>query len=152
MNKAFQLFCCCAGGVLLALWLYSLFWYVGYQSTRYDVALLPHCLRLSFHRDLRMEVSSPGPDFVVCKVNAFIKDRTKYLPAISYPYGIVDSSFVEVYVPLWLLFAACVGFVFILRCRARKKECGLCRECEYNLRGNISGICPECGQPVNNNN
>jgi len=25
---------------------------------------------------------------------------------------------------------------------------GQCRECNYNLTGNISGICPECGTPI----
>jgi hypothetical protein len=24
----------------------------------------------------------------------------------------------------------------------------LCRQCEYNLTGNLSGICPECGTPI----
>jgi hypothetical protein len=26
---------------------------------------------------------------------------------------------------------------------------GLCQECGYNLTGNVSGICPECGTKVN---
>lgn len=25
---------------------------------------------------------------------------------------------------------------------------GLCRSCNYDLRGNVSGICPECGRPI----
>lgn len=31
---------------------------------------------------------------------------------------------------------------------ARRYASGCCRACGYNLRGNISGVCPECGTPV----
>ena len=30
----------------------------------------------------------------------------------------------------------------------RRVQDGLCQHCEYDLRGNISGICPECGTPL----
>jgi hypothetical protein len=30
----------------------------------------------------------------------------------------------------------------------RKLVAGFCHRCGYNLAGNISGICPECGTPV----
>ena len=30
--------------------------------------------------------------------------------------------------------------------RQRKK--GLCLKCGYNLTGNVSGVCPECGEKV----
>ena len=54
-------------------------------------------------------------------------------------------------VPLWLPFlltAACPTFAFIRGpfrhwCRLRK---GLCLACGYNLNGNVSGVCPECGR------
>jgi hypothetical protein len=29
-----------------------------------------------------------------------------------------------------------------------KRAAGLCAKCDYNLTGNVSGICPECGTPV----
>ena len=32
--------------------------------------------------------------------------------------------------------------------RARTIRPGLCRVCQYNLRGNVSGICPECGTAI----
>lgn len=32
--------------------------------------------------------------------------------------------------------------------RIRAKQRGLCRRCGYNLMGNVSGTCPECGTPV----
>jgi purine-cytosine permease-like protein len=27
----------------------------------------------------------------------------------------------------------------------RRRRGGFCRHCGYNLRGNVSGVCPECG-------
>ena len=32
--------------------------------------------------------------------------------------------------------------------RARRGRRGLCVECCYDLSGNVSGVCPECGEPV----
>jgi predicted amidophosphoribosyltransferase len=29
----------------------------------------------------------------------------------------------------------------------RPTAVGHCRKCGYNLTGNISGVCPECGEP-----
>ncbi len=30
----------------------------------------------------------------------------------------------------------------------QEADTGKCRRCEYDLRGNVSGICPECGTPI----
>ncbi len=32
--------------------------------------------------------------------------------------------------------------------RRHRNKAGLCRRCDYNLTGNTSGICPECGTPI----
>ena len=34
------------------------------------------------------------------------------------------------------------------RLRAAARRAGLCERCGYDLRGNVSGRCPECGTPV----
>lgn len=49
-------------------------------------------------------------------------------------------------IPLWLPLAcmALLTVVLFIRNRARRIE-GLCRKCNYNLTGNESGVCPECG-------
>ena len=36
--------------------------------------------------------------------------------------------------------------VAVLLARRRDYPPGHCRACGYNLQGNVSGICPECGQ------
>ncbi|MBU0717644.1 MAG: hypothetical protein KJ749_05290 [Planctomycetes bacterium] len=32
--------------------------------------------------------------------------------------------------------------------RRRRRKRGLCIKCGYNLTGNVSGVCPECAEPV----
>lgn len=53
----------------------------------------------------------------------------------------------------WVLFVVFTVYplVFFFRGpyrRYRRRKKGLCVKCGYNLTGNISGICPECGERV----
>jgi hypothetical protein len=51
-------------------------------------------------------------------------------------------------VPCWLLFAvAAVPTLLLCYVDRRRIPPGHCRHCGYNLTGNISGVCPECGTP-----
>ncbi|UCC31604.1 MAG: hypothetical protein JSU86_04855 [Phycisphaerales bacterium] len=59
----------------------------------------------------------------------------------------------ELRLPLWLpfiLFATypTVAFVHGPVRRYRRRRKGLCIRCGYNLTGNMSGVCPECGEPT----
>ena len=60
---------------------------------------------------------------------------------------------VLVQLPMWfptVLFAAYPIFAFIrgpLR-RWRRRRKGLCITCGYDLTGNVSGVCPECGAEI----
>ena len=48
---------------------------------------------------------------------------------------------------LWpcLIIAIPTGMLFWRDCRPPK---GHCQNCGYNLTGNVSGRCPECGEPT----
>jgi len=51
-------------------------------------------------------------------------------------------------IPIWLpfiLLAAPLAFLWLSRPRTPP---GHCRKCGYDLTGNVSGRCPECGTPV----
>ena len=40
-------------------------------------------------------------------------------------------------------------FIYVAWARRREQRMkGRCRQCGYNLTGNVSGICPECGRPI----
>jgi hypothetical protein len=50
--------------------------------------------------------------------------------------------------PLWFpaaVFAAPPG-LWLLRRIHRRPRPGHCPHCGYDLRGNVSGVCPECGE------
>lgn len=47
-------------------------------------------------------------------------------------------------IPLWLPLSV-AAFLLVRAMRARPVCEGFCRTCEYNLYGNTSGVCPECG-------
>ena len=59
-------------------------------------------------------------------------------------------------VPLWavrtLLLLFClyptIAFVRGPYRRHRRRKRGLCLTCGYNLTGNVSGVCPECGEKI----
>jgi hypothetical protein len=52
-------------------------------------------------------------------------------------------------VPLWIPFVVlAVPTALLWSLDRRRIPPGHCRKCGYNLTGNVSGICPECGTPV----
>jgi hypothetical protein len=76
-------------------------------------------------------------------------------------FGLVLPSFTQVpaegwgrpdrwYVmPLWLPFLPLVFATGLLwRRYPRRFREGRCPHCRYNLTGNVSGVCPECGEKV----
>ncbi len=49
--------------------------------------------------------------------------------------------------PIAFLVAVIVG-IPVHRKRRQRMLLGHCRSCGYNLTGNVSGVCSECGEPV----
>ena len=59
----------------------------------------------------------------------------------------------EIPLPFWALFAAFASYPTLALVRGpirrwRRRSRGLCIRCAYNLTGNVSGVCPECGEKV----
>lgn len=49
---------------------------------------------------------------------------------------------------LFLVAAFAIGGHLLLRHSRRRRADGGCPRCKYDLTGNLSGVCPECGTPV----
>ena len=49
---------------------------------------------------------------------------------------------------LGLIYPAYVGGVLPYVVRRRRRQLGRCEYCAYDLTGNESGVCPECGKPA----
>jgi hypothetical protein len=64
----------------------------------------------------------------------------------------LDSGLVETIVPLWIPTMVFVGASFALGTPLfrswRRRRRGLCIKCGYDLTGNVSGVCPECGARI----
>ncbi len=54
----------------------------------------------------------------------------------------------EIAVSLWTPLALSLGVVALTAVLARRRRLGCCRKCGYNLTGNVSGVCPECGTRI----
>lgn len=71
----------------------------------------------------------------------------------SIGYGTARQNW-HVSIPLWIMVVLALLYptgraaqLLMLRCRRNwRTKHGVCMSCGYNLRGNVSGACPECGQ------
>ena len=51
-------------------------------------------------------------------------------------------------IPIWLLVLMAAIPTAILWYRDRRPPKGHCQTCGYDLTGNVTGVCPECGAPT----
>ena len=68
--------------------------------------------------------------------------------------GVLMAGILVLTVPWWVLLPALIvygGGVYVVWRRVRPPEPGHCRECGYDLTGNESGTCPECGNRIGSN-
>ena len=74
----------------------------------------------------------------------------KRVSVISGGKTAVEAFFIPLWVPA-VVFATfpAVSFLRVLTGRRRRqREFRPCKKCDYELTGNVSGVCPECGTPV----
>lgn len=75
----------------------------------------------------------------------------------AFPNGIEASGFDLPWLAVPLVAAIFLAFrfahfvsehLYIPSLAERRRLRGLCTQCEYDLTGNVSGVCPECGTPI----
>jgi hypothetical protein len=75
---------------------------------------------------------------------SFTSDRLRFTGAYS-GFGLIWA----VVVPLWIPLLIVATPTAILWWRDRRRiPPGHCRKCGYDLTGNVSGVCPECGEGI----
>jgi len=79
----------------------------------------------------------------------------RFMTMVQYPCrGTGPWRMTAITCPMWLPTVFIMGLWCALTVtsprleRWRRRKRGLCTKCGYNLTGNISGICPECGVAV----
>jgi hypothetical protein len=76
----------------------------------------------------------------------YARDFGLCLPIISWPADQRELAYAVI--PLWIPFVLLAVPTAFLWHRDRRPPRGHCRRCGYNLKGNLSGTCPECGEPT----
>ena len=119
-----------------------------------------------------------GRVYVLCYANSFLRSFARrpgfrwgsfpgvFIQPPSYPtdspkwlmnmFGIgwnpyAPNSIGSLIFPAWILVALSAVLPAIWMCRryrSRPPRIGFCQKCGYNLTGNVSGICPECGTAI----
>ena len=80
----------------------------------------------------------------------FSAGRIRRPPAWWGNPGPPADSFIYADFPTWCAFllSAILPASRVIALRKGKHRCESCRYCGYNLTGNVSGVCPECGKPI----
>ncbi len=74
---------------------------------------------------------------------------TMFGPPPTTVAGTVYARIWTVVIPLWIPFLiAAVPTAFLFYRDRRRPGPGHCQSCGYDLTGNVSGVCPECGEKV----
>ena len=92
-----------------------------------------------------------------------IRKRCSYKP-LHFTYGALGGlMFLDAYTwrpvewDLWVFTSRCVAFSIFMGCVCRlvssvrfvpRHKPGHCQKCGYDLIGNVSGVCPECGTKI----
>ena len=132
--------------------------FVGVRSGRVFVAgdhKYTWGFRAERHQDgLRGALSGPKSHGLAAMLAAAPRGTNvtiKMSTPMANPFGLGLNEFSSgpYSIPIWIPFAAVSAptVAFWLLGRRRPKP-GHCRRCAYNLTGNTSGICPECGEPT----
>ena len=85
--------------------------------------------------------------------------RTPYRPRwagqtnrLGFRYNVYSDGSGYARAPLWSVAAAggavACAAAFLARRPRRRDRAGRCPACGYDLTGNVSGVCPECGSPT----
>ena len=82
-------------------------------------------------------------DYVI-RSDGWEEPHYAFLPTFGRPGGRWELT-----VPVWMVFCICAVLTAIAFRRSRIPP-GHCHKCGYDLAGNVSGRCPECGEVVRN--
>lgn len=134
----------CSAAVLTA-WAFSGFVIVYYQGDEWGTSLEDGVIVVRKGLPIRDETKwegvkgwSTGPGERFWSFGFIMPRRT------AWPQG-----WVVYIVPMWLgLVPAIMAAPFLLLLKKHEPPPHCCQRCSYDLTGNASGVCPECGTPV----
>ena len=130
----------CLAGLLLSAAMIGLFslsmrWQFGYAGRRFAVTITPGVVAVG----LLAGPPPRGPGFWASRVDWKL---------VVWPRVYRFARVSVLTVPLWIPFLLVAAPTFLAWRRTRRPPAWRCRNCRYDLTGNVSGVCPECGSPT----
>ena len=129
-----------------------------YDDSIYDVKRLARAqAAVQAYMNYRIQPASAldglTPDQIQAEQKRLAQLTAAYLAAQPVLNNARPESYWAVAFPMWLLMlpaALLVPVAWLISSlrRALRSKAGLCRPCGYDLTGNTSGVCPECGANV----
>ena len=133
----------------LAFWVFSVT-FVAYYATPSG----PWSIGIAFGRFGFENSQGADPGWVCIPMYSQLKSRAQEMPWTEFAQSRLGFAMPGrgrtgmFHIPVWLLVVA-VGFpTAVLWWRDRRSKVGFCKSCKYDLTGNVSGTCPECGTAV----
>lgn len=88
---------------------------------------------------IEMRLGTANPPGLGWHSHLRLGEKAIWTPRFADPYF---------FIPLWIPFVAILVPSLIGWYRSRRPQPGHCRKCSYDLTGNASGVCPECGTRI----
>ena len=132
--------------LLVVVWFLTLFWGGGYIGFTKTIAFQ--------HGTMGLLVYTNDPGDYVGWTGYRLRDLDvcwwpSYDDSTSPATGIhLRQRTRRLIVPLWILLLLTAIPTIILWRLDRRRLVGYCRKCEYDLTGNVTGVCSECGTKV----
>ena len=133
------------GMILFALWFANIFIGVSFgDGSSYDVRAAAGAVQI---------MTGPLPDYpdwgeytkgFDCRIRTTWSEQVFYfLPEKR----IIGSVYIFL-IPIWWLGLPFMLYSLVAFLPDTRRPANACQYCGYNLTGNVSGICPECGKPI----
>lgn len=136
----------CVCILILAAWVVSLRWRLGFYSTYWEAWV-------GLSLVVVVELARKGQDYYGHGKDGWYWVECRTHGELLY-YGLRwpewhQSTSTFIMIPLWLpLLAVAIPTAILFYRDRRRTRLGGCRQCGYDLTGNVSGRCPECGTAV----
>lgn len=125
----------CIGAMLMTVWWRLPVLQIKPNVVEYDLLLTSGCVKIIQHEWPQKFVSGPADPWV-------------WLPELVMDTQVGSPNDWIVLVPVWMLLAPMMVGAWTYWRLSKRRLAGQCLTCGYNLTGNASGTCPECGSIV----
>jgi hypothetical protein len=125
--------------LLLMMWVFSIWGGVSWSVGAWNVGLRAQELRFGWY-------GSDSWDTTMEWRIGWLREPN-FAPGL--PHVVVGNYFRMFLLPIWIPFLlVTVPTTFLFWRDHRHIPAGHCQKCGYNLTGNTSGVCPECGEKI----